>query len=89
MFFERRINGLGETGFLKPDDLRSFQAKESFEFTGVVMLHNGIMFELRENLLPTVFGKVVRDENEMELAFAAAESVAADEQNAGTEYEWK
>jgi len=53
------------------------------------MLHNGIMFELRENLLPTVFGKVVRDENEMELAFAAAESVAADEQNAGTEYEWK
>ena len=79
MFFERRINGLGETGFLKPNDLGSFQAEESFEFTGVVMLYDGIMFELRENLLPTVVGKVAGDENEMELAFAAAESVAADD----------
>ena len=87
MLFESGVNGLGETGFLEPDDFGSFQAEESFEFVGAVMLHHGIMFELGENFLSTVVGEVVRDENEMEFAFAAPQCIAADEEDARAEHE--
>jgi len=87
MLFESGVNGLGETGFLEPDDFGSFQAEESFEFVGAVMLDHGIMFELGKNFLPAIVGEVVRDENEMEFAFAASERVAADEEDARAEHE--
>src|ERR1035437_2423881 len=76
------VNGLGEAGFYKADRLRAFDLEQPFKICRREMLHHGVMLEVRQNFLAAGIRNVGGDQNEMQLAFVAAQGVAAHQQPA-------
>jgi len=80
--FHLGVNRLRELGFGEANNLRAFYAKECVELGRSIFLDDGVVREIGEDFRATAFGEVGGDEHEMQFAFAAAERVAADQQNA-------
>ena len=76
-------------GFRKADRLRAFDAEKLFQVGGRVMLHHRIMREVREDFRAAAFRDIRGDQNEVQLALAAAQRVATDEQNRRAQRERK
>src|SRR5688572_20162610 len=89
VLLEFRINGLSQPGLCKADHLRTANVEELLQFRCGVMLHDRVMREVSQDLLPAVFGNVRSDENEMQLALAARQRIATDDQAARLQYEGK
>src|SRR6185437_13572138 len=59
------------------------------QFRGSIFLHDGIMRKVRENFLTASFRNIRRDQHKVQFALAAPQCVAADQQRARLEHEWK
>src|SRR5579859_4620839 len=60
-----------------------------FQVSGIVMPHDRVVREIRQNFAAAVFRKVVCNQHKMEFAFAAKQGFATDQQNAGPQCEWE
>ena len=81
------VDGLGQAGLGEADDFRATNTEELFQVRFHVMLHDWVMRELLQNLLPAVFGNVGCDEDKVQPAFAVRQGFPSDEQDARSQNE--
>jgi len=80
---------LRQAGFGEANHLGTLHAKECFQLGRCVFLDDGIMSKVGQDLRAAAFGNIRGDEHEVQLALAAVQRVAADEQSARLYHEWK
>jgi hypothetical protein len=79
MRFKLGVDGLSQAGFGEAEGLRAFDVEMLLEVRRGEMLHDGIVREILQNLVPVDFGDVGGDEDEMQFALVGAQSIAAHE----------
>jgi hypothetical protein len=87
VLFEFGVKRLGKAGFRKSHNLRPLQSEVFFQVLGLIMLHDGVVSEFGEDFRPAVFRDVGGDQDKVQFAFAALQSVASDQQDARTQDE--
>ena len=87
MFFQRAIERLCKTGFFKTKRLDSPDTEKILQLLLGVALYNRVMSEIRQDLFPAVRGDVLRNQNEVQIAFASRQRRSSDEKYAGAQHE--
>jgi len=89
MLLQLSVDGLREPGLGETQNFRALQREEILHVRLGVMLHHRIVRVVLQDLLATVLRNISRDENEVQVALAAHQGVAAHDQRAGLQHEWE
>lgn len=89
MVLQLLVNRLSETGLCEADDFGPLDSKELFEFGRGEGLDDRIMRKMGQHFGATAFRDVAGEQNEMQLALAAVQCVAPDNEDAGLQNERK
>jgi len=81
VLLEFGVDGLREAGLHEANRLRALDAEKLFQVRRPVMLHHGVMLEVRQDFRADGFRNVLGDQHEVQLALVGAQRVTADEQN--------
>src|SRR5882757_1630436 len=80
VLFELSVKRLGKARLGKPNHFCAFQSKMLFQIFRLIMLDDGVMRKLGQNLSPAILRDVCRDQDKVQLAFAAQQRFASCEQ---------
>src|SRR5206468_3199300 len=85
MLFQFCVKRLRKARLRKPNNFCAFQSEIFFQILSLIMLDDGVMSEFGKDFCPAAFRDVSCDEDKVQFAFAAEQSVASSQQVARAE----